>query len=211
MNFIEFRDKFQDYSVINSFDLSKIGNKKTISNQVVNWTKKGLLIQLKRGLYVLSPKYTKTELTNAFIANQIYSPSYVSLEYALDLYEIIPEIVPTLTSITTKKTMSIQNDFGFFTYQHIKPLAFRGFIKETSSNGLSYFIAEPEKAVVDFIYLNLSNFKTDDYDIFEESYRFQNLKSLSAGKIMFYAKLFRNEKLAAVSKNLCELIKRYKK
>jgi hypothetical protein len=130
------------------------------------------------------------------------------LEYALSFYGLIPEAVMTITSVTTNKTAIIKNAEGVFTYQHIKQSAFRGFNEIKDNEGFLYFIAEPEKAVVDFLYLNLSKFDKNDFDIFENSYRFQNLTALSVKKLKMYASLFENKKLMTVINNLCAIIGR---
>lgn len=204
---MEFKDYFQNYPVINSNDTVNRGNFQTEYNQLNNWTKKGLVIQLKKGLYVLNKHDRKIDVSNAFIANQLYFPSYISLEYALSLYELIPETVMNITSVSTKKTAKFQNEFGLFSYQSIKISAFRGFIQVSDNNGMKYFLAEPEKAVADFIYFNLSKFDKDDKDIFETSYRFQNLQILDIKKLLLFTKLFNNKKLIIVINNLIKVIK----
>jgi len=208
MNFIDFRNKFQNTPIINSIDVVKSESSQNIYNQLVEWTKKGLLIQLKRGLYILNVNDRKIELNDYFIANQIYQPSYVSLEYALSFYELIPETVATITSVTTKKTQTFENSLGMFSYRHVKQTAFRGFYKTSNKNGLSYYIADPEKSIADFLYFNLSKFQKNDTEIFENSYRFQNFNILNRKKIKFYSKLFGSKKLIAVANNLCKIIKR---
>ena len=211
MNFIDFKNKFQYYPLISSFDIFHFNNTLSMQNQISRWTKKGLLVKLKRELYVLNSLDRKIEPDIYFIANQLYSHSYVSLEYALSYYELIPETTVMITSVTSKKTALIKNSFGIFSYRHVKLSAFRGFQSVKNANELSFFIAEPEKAIVDFLYFNLPLFKREDADIFEESYRFQNLKILSQKKIKFYASLFNNNKLSAIAENLCSLVRRYKK
>lgn len=207
MNYSDFKNYFQKFPLINSIDIVNKGNSQTMYNQINNWLKKGLLVKLKKGLYILNSSDRKIEITNYFLANQLYSPSYVSLEYALSLYGIIPEAVISVTSVTTKKTKKIKNDLGLFTYRHIKKDAFRGFKEAKDNKGLNYFLADPEKAVVDFIYLNLHKFSKEDKNIFENSYRFQNLQILRPKKLITYAKLFNNQKLDCVVKNLYKICK----
>ena len=91
------------------------------------------------------------------------------MEYALNFYGLIPEKVADLTSVTTKKTTRFSAQEGTFIYQHIKPGAFRGFKTFKDEANLTFFMALPEKAVVDFIYLNLEKFKVADSKIFERS------------------------------------------
>ena len=137
-------------------------------------------------------------------------PSYVSLEYALNFYGLIPEHVLDVTSVTSRKTARFVNELGTFIYQHIKVNAFRGFKAIRDDYKLTYFIAEPEKAVIDFLYLNLDKIKESDKDIFEESFRFQNVETLSQEKIICLSKLFGNDKLITISRLFCEFIRKAK-
>jgi predicted transcriptional regulator of viral defense system len=59
--------------------------------QLSNWEKKGLITRLKQGLYVLNENNRKIEPSRIFLANSLYSPSYVSTAYALGYYDLIPE------------------------------------------------------------------------------------------------------------------------
>ena len=209
MNYADFRNKFKGMPVIFSRDLSgrKAKEAQLMRNQLNRWREKGLIIKLKRGAYILNELDRKINPSLQFIANQLYGPSYASLEFALNLYGLIPERVSDITSVTTKKTMVIKNDLGVFIYQHIKPDAFRGFKALKEDPGTTVFIAEPEKAVVDFLYLNLDNMPVDNAAIFRDSYRFQNLEQLKAAKIMEFSKLFNNPKLIKVAGNFSEFIK----
>ena len=200
----------QKWPIIFSRDLMMGGeeNKQVIRNQFERWQKKKLLIRLRRGAYLLNPADRKINVSRMYIANQLYNPSYLSLEYALTYYGIIPERVSDLTSVTTKKTMRFDNEAGSFIYQHIKPKAFNGFVSSKDEAGLLFFIAEPEKAVADFLYLNLHKFHTKDEKVFEESYRLQNIEILKTKKLMAFAACFTNKKLTRVSEMLCKLIKK---
>jgi len=207
MNFQEFKLATQNTPVLTGRDAVRLGNRQTMYNQLINWQRKGLLVQLRRGLYVLGKTERKIEPSSLFVSGQMYSPSYISLEYALGLYGLIPEMVVEITSVTTKNPARFQNEFGKFSYQHIKRAAFRGFLTERDKAGLAYFIAEPEKAVADFIYLNLPRFKAGDKEIFSQSYRFQNLDSLNLEKLTSYAAFFGNAKLDDVMRTFCEFVK----
>ncbi|MDI6841100.1 MAG: hypothetical protein QMD71_09715 [bacterium] len=137
---------------------------------------------MKRGLYILNESDRKIYPSRVFLANSLYSPSYVSTEYALGFYDLIPEKVEDVTSITTKKTAKFTNAFGTFLYQHVKTDLFFGFTQIEDENGFPVLIAEPEKAMLDFIYLNLQDFKDKGKDIFSLSYRLQNLDTLKKEK-----------------------------
>ena len=209
MNYTEFKNRVQRLPVIFTRDLIlHRDDKQVIRNQLDRWNAKRLVIKLRRGAYLLNPNDRKVEPSRTYIANQLYGPSYVSMEYALSYYGLIPERVSDITSITAKKTLRFTNDLGTFVYQHIKPDAFRAFRVVEDDSGLIFFIAEPEKAIVDFIYLNMDKFKGSAEDLLVESYRLQNIETLKAEKVAKYAKFFKNEKLTAISGSLCELIKK---
>ncbi len=208
MKYKEFKDKIQKYPIFSSSHLAALtDNEQVLRNQLARWRRQGLVLRLKKGLYVLNKEDRKINPSRPFIASQLLSPSYLSTEYALSFYDFIPERVEDVTSVTTKKTTTFLNDFGTFHYQHIDVACFVGFKETKDDNGYPFFIAEPEKAIVDFLYLNLFNFSEDDVNIFRESYRFQNLSGLGRQKIKMFAKVFNNKKLLNVVHSFCEFMK----
>lgn len=155
---------------------------KTLKLQLHHWKKTGEIISLKRGVYLFpDQQIDKTE-----IAKHLYSPCYLSLEYALNHYGLLPEIVFAMTLITTKSTRKFNTPFGQFTYQKIKQKAFLGFDPKT-------LMAEREKALVDYLYLNRHRFlPTDD---FWSEMRWQNLKDVKFRKAAGFARHFQSNKL----------------
>ncbi|MBI2410572.1 MAG: hypothetical protein HYV32_01575 [Candidatus Kerfeldbacteria bacterium] len=122
------------------------------------YAKKGKLVRLKRGLYV-APEYIdrleKTQRFNgykSFLANLLYEPSYLSLEYMLFEYHLLTEMPVHYTSISTRKTQTFQNAFGQFNYHSIKSGLFHGFTKKMIG-GFSVQQATKAKALFDFLYL----------------------------------------------------------
>jgi len=209
MRYLEFKNRIQDMPVFVSRDLSIFGeDKQIVRNQIRRWQDKGLLIKLRKGVYVLNKDNRKINPSKLFIANQLYTPSYVSLEYALNFYGLIPERVVDVTSVCTRKTKDFHNEFGVFIYRHIQKSCFMGFSVGKDEAGLSYFIATPEKAVVDFFYFNLAGFKKNFQEVIEEGYRFQNVSGLKKNKIMEFAGLFKNKKLIQVCSKFCEFIQK---
>lgn len=154
-----------------------------------NYAKGGLFLRLKRGLYCLKRRFPGDEE----IANALYKPSYLSFEYALAKYGIIPEIVYSITSATTKPTREFTVKERAFSYFKIKKEAFTGYapVKE---GGRSVLIAEPEKALVDYLYfVSLGKRSWND--------RF-NFSGLNKGKIIQYAKLFKRPSLMELIKKI---------
>lgn len=118
MKYLDFKNAVRDFPIISLnhiFNISK--NPQTLIVQLIGWQRKGLVIKLKRGLYILNENDRKVEPSRLFIANALYSPSYVSTTYAFGYYDLIPERVEDVTSITTKKTARFTNPFGTFIYQ----------------------------------------------------------------------------------------------
>lgn len=113
--------------------------------------KKGVLIRLKRGLYVVSPEISGKELSDGLIANHLYGPSYVSLLWALRWYGLIPERVYTVTSVTTRHTREFDNPLGRFTYRGVSKDYFPIGIKMQEEAGINYLLATPEKALCDML------------------------------------------------------------
>ena len=122
MRYSQFRRRVRSLPVIPTSLLGTLTpHRGTLKVQLSLWKKKGLLRPLRRGLYVLNAEDRRVEPSPFYLANQIYFPSYVSLESALAFYGFIPEFVAATTSVTTRKTCRFENEFGIFTYQHIRP------------------------------------------------------------------------------------------
>jgi predicted transcriptional regulator of viral defense system len=151
MNFQEFRNKWFDlgcvsahqvYTWLPGFDKNNMGR----------WAKKGLLLKLRNGYYTF-PEY-KTKAGFAwYIANRIYRPSYVSLHSALAFYGMIPESVVQITSVTSRKTATFSNAVGEFSYKTVKPDLMFGYDLKPITEGHSFLLAKPEKALIDLLYL----------------------------------------------------------
>jgi hypothetical protein len=120
---------------------------------------------------------------------------------------LIPERTEDVTSVTTKKTAQFKNPFGTFVFQQVKSDLFFGSTKVKDENGLPVLIAQPEKALLDFIYLNLSSFRGKGTSVFGLSYRLQNLDILKKRKLKGFAKKFENKWIDEVLKDLLAFIK----
>lgn len=136
---------------------------------------KGALIRVKKGLYVLGEDYTEQPITLEVLANLIYGPSAISLEYALFHYGLIPERVQAVTSITPKRNKQFDTPVGRFTYQYLPMGKYRsGLTRLTLADKRHVMFATPEKALIDKIYLSKSLSLETDNDI--EVYLFSDLR-----------------------------------
>ena len=122
-------------------------------NNLTRWCRKGLLVKL-RNLYYAFPECRQMPDFARYVANRIYTPSYISLHSALSFYGMIPEEVVQVTSVTTLKTAKFENDFGTFHYQNVKTPLYFGYEIKTMQNGRGLLFATPEKALLDLLYLN---------------------------------------------------------
>ena len=124
-----------------------------IRRQLSRWRQTGKIYQLRRGLYCLAPPYRKITPHPFLVANRMLPASYVSLQSALAYYGMIPEYVPVTTSVTTKRPTHWETQLGIFDFRHIQVNFFDGYRLEDIGEGQQAFIASPEKALLDLIYL----------------------------------------------------------
>ena len=172
--------------------------------------KDGQLIRLKRGLYVVSDEVSGKPVNACLCANHIYGPSYVSQQWALRWYGLIPERVYTMTSVTTKRTRIFENSIGRFTYEQVKPEYFAIGIDHVEEDGITFLIASREKALCDMIlhdsYLPPQSVK-GLLQYLEEDIRFDmdELVTFDVSIIEACAKLGRKE---MILNNLIKILKR---
>ena len=150
-------------------------------------------IQVARGLYE-----TDADTPGKYLAGKIFGPSYLSFDYALAVYSLIPEAVyRTYTSATfnKRKAKQYQNHFGIFTYRDIPSEVYPLGILLHEENGYSYQIATPEKALCDKLYTlppakNLNELRAllfDDLRIDEQEFGRLNMNSLNELAPLYHA------------------------
>ena len=137
-------------------------NSRDIRRQLSRWRHTGKIYQLRRSLYSLAPPFKKVNPHPFLVANRMLPASYVSLQSALAYYGMIPEYVPVTTSVTTKRPTHWETPIGIFNFRHIQVDFFDGYRFEDIGEGQQAFIASPEKALLDLIYLE-SGGDTLDY------------------------------------------------
>jgi len=159
--------------------------------QLSRWASEGKILQLKRGLYVVKKPYRNKEPHSFLIANMMKKASYISLQSALEHYDIIPEYVPKITSVTTGRPEEVKTGLGNFIFRHLKKELFWGYKEQEITKGTSVFLATPEKALLDLIYLTPDS---DNLDYIEEL-RLQNHERLDTALLMHYSKRFKKPKI----------------
>ncbi|MBM4461107.1 MAG: hypothetical protein FJ011_25675 [Chloroflexi bacterium] len=149
----------------------------------------GLFLRLKKGLYALQTDPPPEEE----IANRLYRPSYLSFEYALGTYNILPEMGYSVTSATTLPTRSFQIGERTFAYLTIKREAFTGYVP-VKRGGRTVLIAEPEKALVDYLYFVSLGKKPENERL--------NTANLDKDKALQYASLYSRPGLSKLLKEV---------
>lgn len=177
--------------VFTPLDFSRVFHlpKEQIQYFLETQTKQGLLIRLKKGLYAL-----KTDLpSDEEIANVLYKPSYISFEYALARYGIIPESPYHITSATSNPTRLFEVGSQVYSYFTIKQESYTGYYLDINLSK-RVLIAEPEKALADFLYYVALGQRSVNDRI--------NTSKLDKNKLKKYALIFGREKILELIKQL---------
>ncbi len=170
------------------------------------WLKKGNLIQLKKGFYILKEKYEQEPDKDSYLeylAGQLVKPSYLSLEYVLAKYQILSEPARSITSITPKTTREMINAVGAFRYYSVTEKLFVGY-------NVKYFFGAPvleagkSKALFDYLYLRfLKSAPVSAKSIESLRLNWENINRREFLKACSYLKLTKSRKI----RQLFDLIK----
>ena len=170
---------FTPFDFVRIFNLSDSKAKYFLETET---KENGLLLRLKQGLYCM-----RSDLpSNEEIANSLYRPSYISFEYALTRYGIIPEATYSITNATTKVSREFEVNDIAYSYLTIKKEAYIGF-DLVKGEDKSYLIADPEKALADYLYFVSLGLKTLNDRL--------DLDGLNSVKIKSYATIFGRKRL----------------
>lgn len=122
-------------------------------DKITRMLKNSEIIRVKKGLYVFGPHFRNGPYSKEVLANLIYGPSYVSLEYALAFYQLIPERVETVTSITNKRNKFFKTPVGHFSYQYLKNDCYQvGVTRVNLDETHAVLMATKEKALADLLF-----------------------------------------------------------
>lgn len=162
----------------------------TLLMQLYRWCKAGKLIPLRRGMYAFAEEYRRQQIQPAEIANRIYTPSYLSLQWALSYHGLIPEMAVAYTSVTTRQTKRFQNKFGTFSYRHLKQEYFFGYERVDMTNR-TVLLAKPEKALLDLWYIEPGEWTAARM----KEMRFQNFEVVNGDRLARFAERFASPRL----------------
>ena len=141
------RDYFTDVELLNLIE----GSPNRRFGLVKRAIAKGELIHLRRGLYLLAPRYRRSPLNLPVLSQSIYGPSSVSLESALSMHGWIPEGVRAITCATSKRSKVFNTPVGLFTYGHVICSPFLAGVAVEKTGDDSFFLASPWRALADYV------------------------------------------------------------
>ena len=170
---------------------------------------KDILIPIKKGFYVSSffldklKDKNQTEEYFEYLAGIIRYPSYISLEYALAKYGLIPESVFKITSISKKTTRKYDSKLISYSYRKIKDSLFIGFI-EKKYGGQTIRFATPSKALFDYLYLKkfISDMEIENYLLKTGRINWSVLESVDKKLFIKYVDLSSSSKMSKILKIL---------
>jgi predicted transcriptional regulator of viral defense system len=168
---------------------------------VADWTRAGKVVQLRRGVYALAEPGGQRRPHPFVLANRLAPASYVSLQMALSYYSLIPEHVAVVTSVTTGRPGQWETAYGRFVFRHIQTPFFYGFEYRAVSRSEQAFVATPEKALLDLVYLQPGG----DEPEFLAELRLQNLDLLDVERLFALARRLGKPKLIRAAQIIVDL------
>ena len=142
--------------------LTLLADYKKPREAILRMIKNEELVRLKNGVYLINEKIkygNKTIIPFEQLANFLYGPSYVSMEWALSFYGMIPERVHTVTSMTLGRNKKYSTPIGDFSYFKLSPKCFSIGVTQKKSTDFpgGFLIGSPEKALADVVFITCKN------------------------------------------------------
>ena len=183
-------------------------------DKITDLLRQGAIIRVKKGIYVFGERYTRRPYSREVLANMIYGPSYISLDYALHYYGMIPERVEAVTSVTCSRGRRFSTPVGLFIYRGISMNAYQiGIDQVVLEGGRTFLIAVPEKALSDKIHddrgtairtqQEMRTYLLDSLRIDDEE-----LARLDAEKVSLIAERYKSRKIRLLSGLIRRLVGR---
>ena len=192
MNYITFAKELKNFPAFSLKEIEKLSGK-VYYHRLNEWQKKGYIKRIANGIFMFADEQID-DMYLYYLANKIYEPSYISLESGFAYYGFIPEAVYKTTSVTTKKTSHFQQDNIVFEYRSIHSRFNFGYTLVNWKN-VTIKIAEPEKAIIDYFYLNTEINTIDRI----EDMRFNTIamnEQIDWNKIDRYLSIYENKMLS---------------
>jgi predicted transcriptional regulator of viral defense system len=119
-------------------------------DKIMEMVNQGIIVQLRRGLYLTTPLVSPITPEPFLIANHLYGPSYISMDSALCHWGLIPERVFEISSVTPKISKRFMAQNAVYSFTHL-PIAYYplGIQSISLTKTQTVLIASPEKALCD--------------------------------------------------------------
>ncbi|MBG6063619.1 hypothetical protein IWX83_003430 [Flavobacterium sp. CG_9.1] len=152
MDFIKLLSTFEGQPITHQILTSILHQYKRPNDKIKALKEKGIIKSVKRGIYIPGENTNMQIPESSLIANHIYGPSYISMETALSHYNLIPERVYAVTSMTIKPSKDFRTSIGLYSYSYL-PLPYYAFgIKNVLlQENQRVIMSSPEKALADKI------------------------------------------------------------
>jgi predicted transcriptional regulator of viral defense system len=163
----------------------------------------GEIVNIRRGLYCLAPEYRKQPINQYAIAQQVYGPSYVSLESALSYHNWIPEAVYAFTSVSLKNSKDFETPLGLFTYKRVpQNIFYAGVERFIDKSGNVFLMAAPIKALADYVYIHRRDWAGLEPVVKSLRVEPQELAGLSAECLRLLSDNYRSRRIQTFIKGL---------
>jgi hypothetical protein len=163
---------------------------------IARMVEKRELIRLKNGFFIIAEKLENGPVPYEQIGNLLYGPSYISFEWALSQYGMIPEGVYVVTSAAATRSKSFTTPLGTFDYVYLNHSRYTIGVDQQENSAGRYLIATPEKALVDLIHLKSKHLSAKDLlvDLIEGRRMDENdLKNLDKKLLLEIAESYRSQ------------------
>lgn len=173
-----------------------LGTYKNPDDFISRLVKTGELIRLKNGFFLIAEKIEESPIPYEQIANLLYGPSYLSFEWALSFYGMIPEGVYVITSASATKSKIFKTFAGTFNYTYLSHQRYAIGIDQKENATGRFLIATPEKALADLIHLKSKELEGNDLltDLIEARRMDENhLKNLNKKLLKEIAENYRSK------------------
>lgn len=179
-------------------------------DKIQRMIKNGELIRIKQGLYLFSEPFRKKAISRELLANLIYGPSYVSLDYALSYFNLIPERVETLTSVCIGRSKVFDTPLGRFSYQNLMKASYSTGCVLEETEGKSFLIASPEKSLADKFWTDkricgISNTLVEQYLLEDLRIDIKTLFELNKERLIQIGKAYNSKKIDSLIKYLLSI------
>lgn len=138
------REEF-DYSTL----MTSLSGYAKPHDKITSLLRGGIIVRVKKGLYVFGEDYRQRPYSRELLANLIYGPSFISLDYALSYHRLIPERVEQVTSVTSGRPRKFDTPVGTFVYRPVPQESFHFGMNRVETREASFLIASSERALAD--------------------------------------------------------------